>query len=56
MTNVAHLMVSDATRLHDHLVADGVRIVKGIRDADYGLRGFVFEDVDGNRIDVGEEL
>jgi len=36
--NVAHLMVSDATALHDHLVANGTRIVKGLRDADYGLR------------------
>jgi catechol 2,3-dioxygenase-like lactoylglutathione lyase family enzyme len=56
VSNVAHLMVSDATRLHDHLVAHGIRIVKGLRDADYGLRGFVFEDPDANRIDVGEEL
>jgi len=54
--NVAHLMVSDATRLHDHLVHKGVKIVKGIRDADYGLRGFVFEDPDGNRIDVGQDI
>ncbi len=54
--NVAHLMVADATALHDHLVANGTRIVKGLRDADYGLRGFVFADPDGNRIDVGERL
>jgi catechol 2,3-dioxygenase-like lactoylglutathione lyase family enzyme len=54
--NVAHLIVGDATRLHDHLVANGVRIVKGLRDADYGLRGFVFADPDGNRIDVGQRL
>ena len=40
--NVAHLMVGDATALHDHLSARGVRIIKGLRDADYGLRGFVF--------------
>jgi hypothetical protein len=33
-----------------------VRIVKGLRDADYGLRGFVFADPDGNRIDVGQKL
>jgi catechol 2,3-dioxygenase-like lactoylglutathione lyase family enzyme len=33
--NVAHLMVSDATALHDHLAASGTRIVKGLRDADY---------------------
>lgn len=54
--NVAHLMVSDAAALYGHLVAAGVRIVKGLRDADYGLRTFVFADPDGNRIDVGEQL
>ena len=30
--------------------------IKGLRDKDYGLRAFVFEDPDGNRIDVGEPL
>ena len=54
--NVAHLMVSDAVELHDHLAAHGVRIIKGLRDANYGLRGFVFADPDGNRIDVGQQL
>jgi catechol 2,3-dioxygenase-like lactoylglutathione lyase family enzyme len=54
--NVAHLMVTDATALHDHLVASGARIVKGLRDADNGLRGFVMADPDGNRIDVGQRL
>jgi len=54
--NVAHLMVADATALHEHLVSYGVRIVKGLRDADYGLRGFVMADPDGNRIDVGQRL
>jgi catechol 2,3-dioxygenase-like lactoylglutathione lyase family enzyme len=54
--NVAHLMVADATSLHDHLAAHGVSIVKGLRDANYRLRGFVFADPDGNRIDVGEQL
>ncbi len=54
--NVAHLMVSDARRLHDQLVERGVRIVKALRDAPYGLRDFVFADPDGNRIDVGERL
>lgn len=54
--NVAHMLVSDATKLHDHLVSHGVRIIKGLRDADYGLRGFVFADPDGNRIDVGQRL
>ena len=35
---------------------NGVRIIKGLRDADHGLRGFVFADPDGNRIDVGQQL
>jgi catechol 2,3-dioxygenase-like lactoylglutathione lyase family enzyme len=54
--NAAHLMVADAAGLHDHLVSSDVRIVKGLRDANYGLRGFVFADPDGNRIDVGQQL
>ncbi len=54
--NVAHLMVSDAQQLYERLVAHAVRIIKGLRDAPYGLRGFVFADPDGNRIDVGEVL
>ena len=54
--NVLHLMVDDAEALHEHLQDHGVRIVKGIRDADYGMRTFVMGDPDGNRIDVGEDL
>lgn len=54
--NVAHLMISDADALHAHLTAHGVPIVKAIRDADYGLRTFVFADPDGNCIDTGHEV
>lgn len=54
--NVAHLIVDDATALHDHLVAAGTQIVKALRDHEFGLRAFVFADPDGNRIDVGEPL
>ena len=54
--NVAHLLVDDATALYDHLLAHGARIIKGLRDADYGLRNFVFADPDGNRIDVGQKI
>ncbi len=54
--NVAHLMVSDATAFLAHLEAHNVRIIKGIRDMDYGLRSFVFADPDGNRIDVGQTV
>ncbi|ALS58985.1 glyoxalase superfamily protein [Pandoraea norimbergensis] len=52
--NVAHLMVTDADAFHAHLERHQVRIVKGLRTMDIGLRSFVFADPDGNRIDVGE--
>lgn len=54
--NVAHLMVNDATALYDLMARHKVRIVKGLRDADFGLRCFVFADPDGNLIDVGEPI
>ena len=54
--NVAHLMVSDAAAVHDRLVKHGARIVKGLRDHDFGLRAFVVADPDGNRLDIAEEL
>lgn len=54
--NVAHLMVNDATALYDLMARHQVRIVKGLRDADFGLRCFVFADPDGNLIDVGEPI
>ena len=46
--NLARLMVSDAGTLHGHRVASGLRIVKALRDADYGLGTFVLADLDGN--------
>ncbi|CAN5326364.1 hypothetical protein BH11PSE11_BH11PSE11_29100 [soil metagenome] len=52
--NIAHLMESDARALYDHCIASDVRIIKSLRDADFGLRCFVLADPDGNRIDVGE--
>ena len=54
--NAAHLMVADAAGLYTDLADRGIRIVKRLRDAEYGLRGFVFCDPDGNRIDVGQPL
>ncbi len=53
---VAHMLVEDIDALHAIVRARGLRIVKGLRDKDYGLRAFVFEDPDANRIDVGEPL
>jgi catechol 2,3-dioxygenase-like lactoylglutathione lyase family enzyme len=54
--NVAHLMVDDVDCLHAICQRHGVRIIKSLQDKDYGLRAFVFEDPDGNRIDVGQEI
>ncbi|WP_266171187.1 glyoxalase superfamily protein [Dyella subtropica] len=54
--NVAHLMVSEAAALYAQLEQSQVRIIKAIRDADFGLRCFVFADPDGNRIDVGQSI
>src|ERR1700691_4800830 len=50
--NVAHMLVDDLDALHAICRREGLRIVKGLKDKDYGLRAFVFEDPDGNRIDV----
>ena len=54
--NVAHMMVRDVDAFHALCKREGLRIVKGLRDKDYGLRAFVFEDPEGNRIDVGAAL
>jgi catechol 2,3-dioxygenase-like lactoylglutathione lyase family enzyme len=54
--NVAHMLVDDVDTLHAICRREGLRIVKGLKDKDYGLRAFVFEDPDGNRIDVGERI
>lgn len=54
--NVAHLMVDDVDTLHALCKQHGLRIIKSLQDKDYGLRAFVFEDLDGNRIDVGQVI
>ena len=54
--NVAHLMADNVDGLHAICAGRGLKIVKDLRDKDYGLRAFVFEDPDGNRIDVGQPL
>jgi catechol 2,3-dioxygenase-like lactoylglutathione lyase family enzyme len=54
--NVAHMMVDDVDALHAICQQQGLRIIKSIQDKDYGLRAFVFEDPDGNRIDVGQPI
>lgn len=54
--NVAHLLVDDVDALHAVCKQNGLRIIKRLQDKDYGLRAFVFEDPDGNRIDVGQPV
>jgi catechol 2,3-dioxygenase-like lactoylglutathione lyase family enzyme len=54
--NVAHMMVNDVDALHTICQRQGLRIIKSLQDKDYGLRAFVFEDLDGNRIDVGQPI
>jgi catechol 2,3-dioxygenase-like lactoylglutathione lyase family enzyme len=54
--NVAHMMVSDADTACRACERHGLRIIKRIKDKDFGLRAFVFADPDGNRIDVCQEL
>jgi catechol 2,3-dioxygenase-like lactoylglutathione lyase family enzyme len=54
--NVAHMMVDNVDALHAICQRHGLRIVKSLKDQEYGLRAFVFEDPDGNRIDVGQPI
>jgi catechol 2,3-dioxygenase-like lactoylglutathione lyase family enzyme len=54
--NIAHMMVDDVDALHAICQQQGLRIIKSIQNKDYGLRAFVFEDLDGNRIDVGQPI
>lgn len=54
--NIAHMMVENVDRLHDLVQGRGLKVVKRLQDRDYGLRAFVFEDPDGNRIDVGQPI
>ncbi|MGD0118468.1 MAG: VOC family protein [Candidatus Binatus sp.] len=54
--NVAHMIVHDVDALHAICERHGLRIIKSLQDKDYGLRAFVFEDPDGNRIDVGQPI
>lgn len=53
--NIAHMLVENVDALHTICKQSGMRIIKGLQDKDYGLRAFVFEDPDGNRIDVGQK-
>lgn len=53
--NAFHMYVDDISAFYEICEKAGVRIVKSLKDKDYGQRAFVFSDPDGNRIDVGEK-
>ncbi|WP_273724973.1 glyoxalase superfamily protein [Brucella gallinifaecis] len=53
--NIAHMLVDNVDALHAICKQNDTRIIKGLQDKDYGIRAFVFEDPDGNRIDVGQK-
>lgn len=50
------MMVDNVDALHAICKQHGLRIIKRLQNKDYGLRAFVFEDPDGNRIDVGQPI
>ena len=52
--NSFHMLVDDVAALYAVCQMADVRIIKSLQDKDYGQRAFVFADLDGNRIDVGE--
>ena len=54
--NVAHMTVSDAEEAHRRCIEAGGRIIKSMKDAEWGLRTFVLADRDGNRIDIGQPI
>ena len=54
--NVAHMLVHDVDTLHALCQQHGLRIIKSLQNKYYGLKAFVFEDPDGNRIDVGQPI
>jgi catechol 2,3-dioxygenase-like lactoylglutathione lyase family enzyme len=54
--NVAHLLVDDAAALYQRCMEQKVRVIRGIKDHDFGLKAFVIADPDGNRIDIGQPL
>ncbi|WP_336085732.1 VOC family protein [Nocardia sp. SSK8] len=43
-----YLITDDPDALHDRAVAAGARIIRGLRDEDYGSRGFTATDPEGN--------
>jgi predicted enzyme related to lactoylglutathione lyase len=54
--NIMHLLVNDADAAYARCRSAGATIAEELRDAPWGMRTFVFVDIDGHRIDVGQPL
>lgn len=52
----AYVYVEDADALHTEFSANGIEIVRGPCDAEYGLRDFDIRDPDGHLIGFGHML
>ncbi|HKI73760.1 MAG TPA: VOC family protein [Pseudomonadales bacterium] len=53
----ACIYVDDADALHTEFVRSGARVVRGpVDNPGYGLRDFIVEDLDGNRLVFGSPL
>ncbi|MEX2376022.1 MAG: VOC family protein [Dehalococcoidia bacterium] len=50
----AYLNVEGVTKLHQRIVDAGGTIVYPLTDEEWGLRNFVLEDADSNRLAIGE--
>lgn len=48
-----YLVCDDPDALHDRAVAAGAEVVRGLRDEDYGSRGFTIRDPEGNLWSLG---
>ncbi len=51
-----YLDVEDADALYKELVGRGASVLREPENAEYGLRDFVVEDLDGNRLVFGSPL
>ena len=52
----AYLVVDDVDEFHESTVAQGVEIIKTLRDEPWGMREFGLRTIDGHRMMIGQEL
>ena len=52
----AYLLVPSADAIHDEFLSRGAQIVRPIANAEYGLRDFEVQDLDGYILCIGSDL